>query len=41
MIARRLVLVGLTTALAFSSLAACNAILGVEDVQLKRLRDSG
>lgn len=41
MSARRLVLFGLTTALAFSSLAACNAILGVEDVQLKRVRDSG
>jgi alpha-tubulin suppressor-like RCC1 family protein len=39
--ARRLLLSGLTAVSILSSLAACNAILGVEDVRLKRSGDSG
>lgn len=37
--ARRLFFAGLAAASAVSSIAACNAILGVEDVRLKRTRD--
>ncbi|MDF2697560.1 MAG: repeat domain protein, partial [Labilithrix sp.] len=37
----RLILVGLAVASGLSSIVACNAVLGVEDVRLKRNRDGG